>query len=67
MRHLKKTREWRVQRKSDLRYNYFYTRKEMQTFMRRQRRVWGERFSTVQKKESKYNHWRNYYHKRGRN
>ena len=62
---LEKICEWRVQRKSDLRYNYFYTREEMQAFMKRQRSEWGERFSRVEKKNLKYNHWRRYFHKTG--
>tara|TARA_R110000744_G_C19053458_1_gene528128 strand:+ start:301 stop:516 length:216 start_codon:yes stop_codon:yes gene_type:complete len=62
MRQTQKT--WRVQRKADLRYNYFDTREDMQGFMKRQRNQWGERFSRVQKLDSKYNHYRTYYHTR---
>lgn len=62
---LEKICEWRVQRKSDLKYNYYYTREEMLASMKRQRSEWGERFSRVEKKNLEYNHWRRYFHKRG--
>ena len=62
---LEKICEWRVQRKSDLKYNYYYTREEMLASMKRQRSEWGERFSRVEKKILEYNHWRRYFHKRG--
>lgn len=55
---------WRVQRKSDLRYNYFSTKEEMRLFTKQQRNIWGERFSRVQKLDLRYNHWRNYYYNR---
>jgi len=64
MNQKQEVKTWRVQRKSDLRYNYFFTKEEMQLFTKRQRSEWGERFSRVQSLEPKSNHWRNYYYSR---